>query len=162
MKQISFFPYEEPIHGGIVRQGRRKEARPLNRDRPVHLVLKSKRKIFFPLRAAIYREIREKADHFGIRLYSTAVNHDHIHFIVRIYNENFYRGFIRALTGVIARRYGTGLWKLIPFTRVMNWGKDFKQGLAYLLKNREEASGARTYEPRKDWYSKWRKFAEAA
>jgi REP element-mobilizing transposase RayT len=162
MKQISFFPCEKPIHGGIIRLGERKKARPLNRDRPIHLVLKAKGKMLYPHRDYLYKQIYAKGEHFGVRVYSVAVNHDHVHFIIRIHNENFYKGFIRALTGVIARKFGKGLWKLLPFTRVMNWGKDFKRGIAYLRKNREEAAGTRAYEPRHDWYSKWRKYVEAA
>jgi hypothetical protein len=161
MAQLSFFPKEPDFHGGgLARKGRRKKARPLNEKRPLHLVLKAKYKIFYPLREKLYAEIREKAKHFGLTAYGLAVNLDHLHFILRIPSRRLYRAFIRAFAGVVARRYGAKLWKLLPFTRVMHWGDDFEQGLAYLKHNREEASGASPYKPRKDWYKKWRDATE--
>ncbi|WP_187590285.1 hypothetical protein, partial [Gordonia sp. OPL2] len=66
MKQLSLFPSEEKVHSGILHAGKRKNARPLSHKRPLHLVLKAKRRILYPIRAAIYEEIRRKAEHFGI------------------------------------------------------------------------------------------------
>ncbi len=163
MKHISFFETEPEFHGGTISLAkRRKKARPIGTKRPLHLVLKAKYRILFKHKELLYKEIYAKAAHFGLTAYGVAVNHDHVHFILRIASRSLYHGFIRALTGVIARKFGKGIWKLVPFTRVMHWGKDFRRGLAYLRKNREEASGARPYEPRTDWYAKWRPYVEAA
>jgi hypothetical protein len=91
-----------------------------------------------------------------LKAYGAAVNYDHIHLLLRLVRREFYNAFVRALSGVLARRYGKGLWKLIPFSRVAHWGPDFKNLVNYCRKNREEAAGIREYEPRADWYQKWK------
>jgi len=101
-------------------------------------------------------ELKRLADKFHIRVYSFAVAHDHLHFVARIPSRAHYVKFIRALCGLLARKLGAKLWALPPFSRVATWGRDFKALLNYLAKNREEAAGRRPYEPRKDWYKRFR------
>jgi REP element-mobilizing transposase RayT len=156
MKQLSMFPKAILVYGGTLVGSRRKSARPLAEDRPLHVVLKASKAVIYANRRAIYDEIRDKAAHFGLKAYGIAVNHDHVHLVLRIIRKEFYHAFIRALTGVLARRYGKGLWKLVPFSRVASWGKDFKQMIAYCKKNREEAAVLRAFEPRQDWYKNWK------
>lgn len=85
-----------------------------------------------------------------------AVAEDHVHLVIKIGGREEYKAFIRSLTGLLARKLGKGLFALLPFTRIANWGKDFAYLKKYLRKNREEASGARAYEPRRDWYKRFR------
>lgn len=101
-------------------------------------------------------ELQRQARKFHIRVYSAAVAHDHLHFVARIPSRAHYVKFIRALCGLLARKLGAKLWSELPFSRVATWGRDFKQLLDYLAKNREEAAGERPYEPRKDWYKRYR------
>lgn len=96
------------------------------------------------------------AGKFRVKAYGVAVNHDHVHFVLKVPGRAEYIAFLRALTGAIARKFGKGLWSLLPFTRVVAWGRDFRGVLSYLKKNREEASGARPYEPRVRRYGKRR------
>lgn len=42
-----------------------------------------------------------------------------------------------------------------PFTRILNWGKDFTAGCSYTQINTLEALGFIAYKPRKDFYSRW-------
>jgi REP element-mobilizing transposase RayT len=156
MKQLSMFPREILVYGGTLVGNMRKTARPVAERRPMHIVLKACKRVLYANRRSIYEEIRKKAEHFGLNAYGIAVNHDHIHLLLRVIRKEFYNAFIRALCGVLARRYGRGLWKLIPFSRVANWGEDFDQMLGYFKKNREEAAGTRPYEPRQDWYKNWK------
>jgi len=43
MKQYSLFPLPPLVHGGQLASGRRKNSRPLAKNRPIHFVLKTKR-----------------------------------------------------------------------------------------------------------------------
>lgn len=79
-----------------------------------------------------------------------------VHLIIQIPGRKEYVAFIRSLTGLVARKLGKGLWKLLPFTRIANWGRDFRNLVNYLRKNLEEWLGFRVYEPRKDYYQKYR------
>lgn len=51
----------------------------------------------------------------------------------------------------------TGFWEFRPFSRVVNWGRDFKICLAYVKQNVLEALGFVNYRPRKNYYSAWLK-----
>ncbi len=52
-----------------------------------------------------------------------------------------------------------GFWQFRPFSRITNWGRDFKQCLGYLKQNSLEAFGFVNYKPRKNYYSNWIKHA---
>ena len=52
-----------------------------------------------------------------------------------------------------------GFWQFRPFSRITNWGRDFKQCIGYLKQNILEAFGFVNYKPRKNYYSKWIKHA---
>lgn len=154
--QYSFFKKPQLFHGGELAVGKRKSARPLARKRAVHFVLKSGRGLY---KHADFIEalVRRQGRKFTVRIYSVAVAHDHVHFVALLPTRELYAGFIRAITGLLARKLGKGLWKFTPFTRILAWGRDFARVLDYLRKNREEAAGQRAYEPRGDWYRRWRR-----
>ncbi len=52
-----------------------------------------------------------------------------------------------------------GFWQFRPFSRITNWGKDFKQCIGYLKQNVLEAFGFVNYKPRKNYYAAWIKQA---
>lgn len=49
----------------------------------------------------------------------------------------------------------SGFWQFRPFSRVVNWGNDYKGCLNYLKQNTLEAIGFVKYVPRKNYYAKW-------
>jgi REP element-mobilizing transposase RayT len=156
MRQASLFPSQPRLfHGGELARRKRKTLRPLSRRHPIHLVLKARHSLREqgPL---VTKETRKLAEKFGLRIYSFALASDHLHLVVKIPGRCEYLAFIRSLSGLLARKLGKGLWALLPFSRVATWGRDFARLIAYLKKNREEASGERSYEPRKDWYRRFR------
>ncbi|MGZ3739910.1 MAG: transposase [Bdellovibrionota bacterium] len=156
MRQESLFPGKFPVHhGGELTRGRRKCLRPLSCKRPVHFILKSRKRIYTSRRTVV-TELQRQAEKFGIRVYDFAVAHDHFHFVARLPLRAHYVKFIRALCGVLARKLGAKLWAQPPFSRVATWGRDFRELIKYLAKNREEAAGRQLYEPRKDWYRRFR------
>ncbi len=48
-----------------------------------------------------------------------------------------------------------GFWEFRPFSRVVNWGRDFRTCVSYLKQNVLEAFGFVKYTPRKNYYSSW-------
>lgn len=151
MKQFSLIAASPNCHGGELALGKRKGIRPLSSKRPLHLVLKAGA----PIRkhnSFIEAVAKRLAEKFSCRLYDVAIAEDHVHLVLKIPGRREYAAFVRSLTGLIARKIGPGLFRLLPFTRVANWGKDFRSLKSYLRKKREEAAGIRTYEPRRDWY----------
>ena len=48
-----------------------------------------------------------------------------------------------------------GFWEFRPFSRVLNWGADFKNCVKYLKQNTLEAFGFVAYRPRKSFYYAW-------
>jgi hypothetical protein len=157
MRQQSLFSSPTLFHGGELSARKRKTRRPLCSKRPLHCVLKAKGNNLYAHNSWIESKVRNLAKRFHVKVYGVAVSFDHVHFVVKFSRRENYIGFIRALTGLLARTLGAGIWKLLPFTRVLAWGKDFRQALAYLKKNRDEAAGVRTYEERKNWYARYQR-----
>ena len=148
MKQQSLFPLKNhSFHGGMLAKGRRKERRPFAKNRPVHLVLKSKKNLSTN-RKLVESKIQHLSGRFSIRVYDLAVSQDHVHLSLKIPRRNEYVNFLRALTGVLARLLGSKLWKLPPSTRVISWGRDFQYLKKYFRENREESGGLRPYRKR--------------
>jgi REP element-mobilizing transposase RayT len=156
MKQTSFFQNTPPVHGGELALQKRKNRRPLARKRPIHLILKAK-KAFQEHSALIHQETKRLAAKFGIKIYDTALANDHFHLVLTIPSRKDYVAFIRALTGLLARKLGKGLCLLLPFSRVSNWGKAYRALRKYLEQNRLETAGLTPYKKRKDYYRKWRR-----
>ncbi len=151
MKQLSLLKKPKTEFGGSLEtKGRRKTERPLDRNKPMHFVLKSKKAILLIRNQRSLRKIlRKQAGTFGIKIYSETVQRDHWHIVLRVTNRRLYRGFIRALTGLVARLLGKGVWRLRPFSRLVHWGKDLGQALDYLLLNECEVTGIVPYAIRK-------------
>lgn len=143
MKQMKF-KLQKPstsFGGSLLKPGRRKTARPLAFKKPLHLVLKATDAVtLFHHRAVISTQIKKLSARFGIRVYSSAIQADHIHLNLRLFNRDLYRKWIRALTGTLARRIPRLKWRLRPFTRIMSWGREFSKVKTYLQKNQWEAN----------------------
>jgi REP element-mobilizing transposase RayT len=120
MRQASLFPGKFLVHhGGELAGGKRKSARPLSCKRPIHFVLKSQRRIY-EKRQTVITVLQRQAKNFNIRVYDFAVSHDHLHFVARLPSRALYVKFIRALSGILARKLGAKLWAFPPFSRVAN------------------------------------------
>lgn len=151
MRQIAFQfhqNYKKEFGGNYNTQtssafhGKRKTQRPLSIKAPLHLVLKSgKSQIFNPGNAILLKLIRSTANRFQIKIYELALNWTHIHFLIKFKSRKDYIRFIRALTSLIAQKFGAGVFSLLPYTRVVSWGRDFKNAIAYILLNQQEALG---------------------
>lgn len=127
--------------------------------------------------------ITATAKRYGIRIYKKAICGNHIHLVIRTKRRWLYRAFIAVATGLIAQHImqrqsykvfmlskrkdfagegvlpqekGQAFWQHRPFSRIINWGRDYQKCLEYLTRNTLEALGFIKYKQRRDYYAKWR------
>ena len=171
LPQLSLFTETtKKFFGGLLLQGKRKTRRPLTTKNPIHFVFKASlatgAKSFRhprnlrPLRLLIEADCRR----FGVRLYRLAINFDHIHLILLIPKRQIYRRFISSLTSKISFKVGHGkkgdkagrrFFVARPFSRILEWGRDYGHVCDYLEKNILEALGFIPYSRRKSSYAKY-------
>jgi REP element-mobilizing transposase RayT len=171
-RQLSLFPEvrsREPEangtraeHGGDVRRGRRKLARPFSARRPLHVVLRSTRargawSFRRPVTEARLRQaMREQARRARVRVYEYANVGNHIHLLVRAKHRADLQAFLRSFAGVAARlitgaRRGRPVgrfWDTLAYSRLVHWGRQFRRVRDYILQNELEALGVIAYQPR--------------
>jgi REP element-mobilizing transposase RayT len=154
MKQIEFgfFKNEKVVKsfGGELLQGKRKAKRPLSTESPLHLVLRASHlKVFRPRNQSLEKLVYRTAQESGITIFQLAINWSHIHFVIQIQNRQSYIKFVRVLNSRLAVAISKsgirgGAEKLItlrPFTRILKWGRDFRNALEYIGLNQLEAAG---------------------
>lgn len=159
--------------GSLLKKSNAKIKRPLSSKLPIHVVLRSdlaKGKMsLLNKQHKIKKIIHNKANQFGIKIYSYANAGNHLHLLVRIRASNntqakfLWSKFIRSITGLIARLITgseksspakTKFWTHKPFTRlVRSWCNDFKQVKKYIFQNELETLGIIRYRPRKARFS---------
>jgi REP element-mobilizing transposase RayT len=150
-------------HGGDVRVGKRKIARPLDVKRPLHIVLRSSRakREWSMLRPALASRIahtaRRLARRHDVRLYRYANVGNHIHILGQVRKRGAFQAFLRGFAGVAARivtgaRQGKPVgrfWDRLAYTRIVSWGREYRAVRAYVKQNEQEALGLRPYRERK-------------
>lgn len=142
-------------HGGTLRRGRRKEARPLATKRPVHVVLRSSRArgqwsfLHTRNRMTVEKLARGTASAFGVKVRQFANSGTHLHLIVQGRRREGLQGFLRTFPALLARHI-TGakkgspkgrFWDALAYTRVVTWGRELIALRRYLLRNDLEAVG---------------------
>lgn len=148
-------------HGGNLRVGKRKIARPFDSKRPVHLILKSKRAIgrnsmlcrnhCKSIESLIYKYSRA----FDVKILSHSNVGNHLHLVLKAKNKTGFKNFLRTVAGRIAiiilnakKGFSKGrFWDAPIFTRVMNWGKDYIDTQIYITKNLFEGEGVEFMTP---------------
>jgi REP element-mobilizing transposase RayT len=150
--------------GGTSLKGNPREARPLSTKRPVHLVMRSSlakgdRSLLKRGRSQeIEKLVRSLAKAKGVKLYRFANSGNHLHFLMLPSSRRAFQAYIRAISGVIARMSlgvergrakGIRFWDARPFTRIVEWGREFKTVSAYVIQNTLEAIGFIPYQTRK-------------
>ncbi|MDR3607597.1 MAG: transposase [Oligoflexia bacterium] len=161
MKQFAFsaIPKARTEHGGSIRQGRRKLARPLDPKRPLHLVLRSEKaqgKLSL-LYGQNWRKIEyltaRLSRRYGVRVYQFANSGNHLHLLVRGKTRKGLQDFLRVLSGKVAQLV-TGakkgqafgkFWSALAYSRVVEWGRAFFEAKYYVLRNELEADGVLDY-----------------
>jgi REP element-mobilizing transposase RayT len=160
-RPLSFLPKPFKDHGGSLRPGRRKIARPLDPKQLQHTVLKSSR-----ARgewSMLHRRHRSHVDHavtriarrYGVRIYRYANVGNHLHLLTKTPSRKAFQSFLREAAGTIAlivtgakkgqalvkNDADRGFWDRIAYTRIVSWGREFKTLENYILKNLFEAAG---------------------
>jgi len=151
MKQLSFGftgDYRREF-GGSLLENKRKSKRVLSTKKPIHLVLKmSGQKFFNPGNRGLEELIQSQANKYKITVYRLSLNWSHMHLIIKLPSREAYNAFIRTLTALIVNAIAKfknetlkGLFDLRPFTRILEWGRDFRTVLDYHDLNDLEARG---------------------
>ena len=105
----------------------------------------------------IRQTIEAQAKRFHINIYEFANVGNHIHLLVKTHSRDLFKGFLRAISGLIARitlgvERGSAMalkfWDQRPFTRIVSWRKDFESVKQYVIQNFDEAMGFEPYKPR--------------
>lgn len=142
-------------HGSDIRKGRRKLARPFDSKKFLHMVLRSKRArgIWSFLRnkneKKIQKLIFEKADRAGVKVIRFANAGNHLHLLLKAPSKRALQRYLRTITGLIPRavtgaRKGQAcgsFWDGLAYSKIVNWGRQFKATTNYVFKNSLEAFG---------------------
>ena len=157
-------PQKINTFGGSYLKSNPKAERPLCVSRAIHVVLKSSWATgsYSMLQKYNSRKIedivRSTAESCRIKVYHLVNVGNHLHLVIKLKDIADYRKFIRIITGLIARHVlkrqrGPVLtpkkklkkikfWLARPFTRIINWGRDYKYVDRYMEKNKNDAKSA--------------------
>jgi len=111
-KQPSLPGIKEPLRefgGGLLKNSHAKVKRPIACRRPMHVVLRSSRSrgtrsLLSPRRAGRIQGILHiQAERFQVKLMKIANAGNHLHLVVRAKTVEGFKGFLRAVTGAIAK-----------------------------------------------------------
>ncbi len=171
-KQLGFDILENKIGkvfgGALLKRSNPKTARPISLKRPMHLVIKSSQAVgalsLNSKARAIADIVIDQGRTHGVKIYRYANAGNHLHLIVLPSSKKAMHNFSRSICGLIARlilgrqrraAYSPTLnrvekfWDARPFTRIVEWGRDFQSTCKYVLQNTLEAIGFMPYKPRR-------------
>ncbi len=149
MKQLPLFSLSKSKSYGGQMKGRRKTARPLDKKRLHHVILKSQYakggRSFkkFDMQIKYKNLIYSKAKKYGIRIAAYSNVGNHFHLLIRFQDRNLIKTFFRVVAGVIARlavgaqkgkRFGR-FWDSVIFSRIVSKGRDEIRMFDYLEAN---------------------------
>jgi REP element-mobilizing transposase RayT len=124
----------------------------------MHIVLRSSRaqgawSMLGAKRERVDALVRQVAARHGQRLYRYANVGNHLHLLVKTPSRRAFQRFLKDLTGSLAILI-TGaknssplkgrFWDRLAYTRIVSWGRDFKNIELYFIKNLFEAAGLLT------------------
>jgi REP element-mobilizing transposase RayT len=155
-KQTSFFKSHSEFsasrisHGGAG-SGRRKTFRPLDRKRPLHIVLKSSHargeRSLLARKLAVKRVVEQKAALYDITIHGFQNMGNHLHLLVSFKARKSMQTFLRVVSGLVARiatgarkgrAFGHRFWDHLVFTRIVTGRRDFETMSRYMTKNEVE------------------------
>lgn len=107
MKQLSFLPKSKREHGGSLALGKRRARRPININKPVHLVLRSDlakgRRSLMNNQNTVLKVLSKFSRRFHVRIYEKAICGNHIHLLIKAPSRKQLQNFFRVLAGQIAQ-----------------------------------------------------------
>jgi REP element-mobilizing transposase RayT len=150
--------------GDLLKSANARCARPISTREAMHIVLRSsqakgKLSMLEKSRAdRIDKLIKKHAKKFEVKIYQYANVGNHIHLLVLASHRDFFKYFLRTISGFIARivlgaergsAKKTKFWDQRPWSRFVQWNKDFKGVKKYVVQNFNEAMGFVAYKTRK-------------
>lgn len=118
----------------------------------MHIVLKSTKAIgiysFVNHSRKIEQVIFSTSRDRQIKVYGKAINFDHIRLVIQVSSEVNYKTWIRLLPAKITQQMSCkeNLFELRPYSRIVEWGRQFENVMDYQRLNQMEVIGMR---PRK-------------
>jgi REP element-mobilizing transposase RayT len=113
----------------------------------LHVVIRSSQaqgsKSFFCHNIALAKLIESQASRHLVKVFAAANAGNHLHLLIQAPSREHLSNFLRALTGRIAQLVNAtkGFWDARPFSRIVSWGRDFKNVARYICLNATEAVG---------------------
>jgi REP element-mobilizing transposase RayT len=154
VRQLSFLP--SPRREYVPQKGKRKIRRPFDPKRALHVTLSSTRAR--GTRSLLQSESRLRiqalmltiSERHEIRIYRFANVGNHIHFLLGAKRREDLRAFLREFAGAVAVAV-TGaakgrpekFWDCPPWSKIIEWGRQFARAKSYVLLNVLESSGLR-------------------
>ena len=146
--------------GGSLLKGHRKGKRPVVLSKPLHLVMRSEvatgKLSLTRFKPFIHARLQSYALKYHIKVYKLAINRNHLHLCIQGQDKEEIATFLKVLAGILAKKIlfhskvkQTQFWTERVYSRVVQWGRDFRGVLSYIEQNILEASGVITYKPRK-------------
>jgi REP element-mobilizing transposase RayT len=117
---------------------------------PMHVVIQSSHakgaRSFFAFNKEIARIFKVQSERHFVAIYGLANSGNHIHLLLLAPSRNHLSAFLKAVTGRIAQLvqgdgHSESFWDARPFSRLVNWGRDFKNVARYLMINVAESLG---------------------
>ena len=161
MKQASFLPSLKLDHGGDLRKGKRKIARPFSHKHAVHLVLRSvKARGHWSLLTRANEHLVEKllkacAAQYHIKVYRFVNVGNHLHLLIKTEAKQYvsakrdFHAFLRQFAGAVAFQITGakkaspkgGFWEKLAYSRIVSWGREYQGMKDYFTKNFLESKG---------------------
>ena len=145
-------------HGGGLEKNKRKLARPFQKSKPLHIVLKSSRATGkWSLRSvrnklAVDAIIEKQSRKVVAKIHAQQNVGNHIHLLMSFKTKAALTKFLRAIASMISRHVtqarkghpaGVRFWDELPFSRIVDGLRDFRGMLKYIFKNRIESDYGR-------------------
>lgn len=149
MRQKTLFKVSEYTseHGGTLAIGKRKSRRPLSLNLPHHFTLKADTKksgSMIRQRNVVSNTITKFSRRFHVTIHNKSINSNHCHMLISFKSRPSYLAFIRAVTATIALKTKVK-WIQIPFSKMIHWGREFRNAWWYIERNTHEALGVTFY-----------------
>jgi hypothetical protein len=159
-----YFSQRLSFGASLLKRSHAKTARPLSSKHALHVVLRSEiargPRSLLKKERLIHNLILKQGRRHRVKVFHVANGGDHLHLLVRFYKRRNFQNFLRAVSGLIARKT-LGLergrvldskecnstswlgkfWDQRPFTRIVSWGPDFNALRSYLKSGMTEALG---------------------
>ena len=147
-------------YGGDQSHGKAKIRRPLSIRKPIHATLRSRKAIGTRSLQRYHAQIQEIMDkqsgRWGVRVYHSSINSNHIHLALRGTTRKGIQNFFRVFAGLTARLVTQAekgkpfgrFWDKTIWTRVAEWGQAFKALGNYVVRNILESTGTIAYDRR--------------